>query len=109
MQVVGLLFFSFQNGALIGAYPHARNYPGGGPSVLAYFFLVDGYTLTDAYPHSAAVDDMRNDIRNSVKAVMDAFDGTVDLYLADPTDPLMQTFAQSSPLNFHPNDWLIIS
>jgi len=51
----------------------------------------------------------RHDIRNSVKAVIDAYDGTVDLYMADPTDPLIQTFAQSSPLNFHPNDWLIMS
>ncbi len=76
---------------------------------LGVFFLVDGYTLTDAYHDSAVVGDMRNDIRNSVKAAVDAFDGTVDLYMADPTDPFVQTFFQSSPLNFHPNDWLVMS
>jgi uncharacterized protein len=42
-------------------------------------WMIDGYTLSDAYPYSASVGDMGNYIRNSVKAVIDAYDGTVDL------------------------------
>jgi uncharacterized protein len=65
-------------------------------------WMVDGYTLSDAYPYSAAVGDMGNYIRNSVKGVIDAYDGTLDLYIADPTDPLIQTYAKMFPTLFKP-------
>lgn len=65
-------------------------------------WMVDGYTTSDAYPYSAAVGDMGNYIRNSVKAVIDAYDGTIDLYIADPVDPLIQTYAKVFPSLFKP-------
>jgi hypothetical protein len=43
---------------------------------------------------------MGNYMRNSVKAVVDAYDGTVELYLSDPTDPIIQTFAKIFPGTF---------
>jgi uncharacterized membrane protein (UPF0182 family) len=65
-------------------------------------WMVDLYTVTDNYPYSQAAPTARlnatsdlprsfNYIRNSVKATVDAFDGTVTLYVVDPTDPLIQT------------------
>lgn len=65
-------------------------------------WMMDLYTVTDRYPYSQLADTSRlnrtadlprtfNYIRNSVKAVIDAYDGTVDLYIVDPDDPLIQT------------------
>src|SRR2546421_4195357 len=43
-------------------------------------------------------------MRNSVKVVIDAFDGTVTAYLADPRDPLVRTLAKAFPGIFQPLD-----
>src|SRR5256886_17040305 len=43
-------------------------------------------------------------MRNSVKVVIDAFDGTVTAYLADPRDPLVRTLARVFPGIFQPLD-----
>jgi uncharacterized membrane protein (UPF0182 family) len=43
-----------------------------------------------------------NYIRNSVKATVDAFDGTVSYYMADPEDPLIRTYAKAFPALFKP-------
>jgi uncharacterized membrane protein (UPF0182 family) len=64
-------------------------------------WIMDLYTVTDRYPYSQPADTRRlnqgpglpnrlNYIRNSVKAVVDAYDGTMDLYVIDPDDPLIQ-------------------
>ncbi len=55
------------------------------------FWIQDAYTITDAYPYSTPYRDGFNYVRNSVKAVTDAYDGTLHLYVSDPTDPLIQT------------------
>jgi len=60
-------------------------------------WFVDGYTTTDRFPYSEPLRDLGNYIRNSVKAVVDAYDGTVELYISDPTDPIIQTFAKIFP------------
>ncbi|MCS6776373.1 MAG: UPF0182 family protein [Chloroherpetonaceae bacterium] len=68
-------------------------------------WILDAYTLSDRYPYSTAVEVMvgpqsyiaPNYIRNSVKATVDAYDGTVNLYLADPTDPIAHTYARIFP------------
>ncbi len=60
-------------------------------------WIVDGYTISDRYPYSEPVRDMGNYIRNSVKATVDAYDGTVTFYLADPTDPLIRAYARAFP------------
>jgi uncharacterized membrane protein (UPF0182 family) len=65
-------------------------------------WLVDMYSVTENYPYSEAAPTGRlnrdaslprdfNYIRNSVKATVDAYDGTITLYVWDPEDPLIQT------------------
>jgi uncharacterized membrane protein (UPF0182 family) len=65
-------------------------------------WVVDGYTTTDAYPYSAQVPGMGNYIRNSVKAVIDAYNGSLTLYIADPEDPIIATYARIFPSVFKP-------
>jgi uncharacterized membrane protein (UPF0182 family) len=60
-------------------------------------WLLDGYTTTDRFPYSEPLGNLGNYIRNSVKAVVDAYDGTVQLYISDPTDPIIQTYARIFP------------
>ncbi len=64
-------------------------------------WILDAYTTTDRYPYATPVSGI-NYIRNSVKVVMDAYDGTVDFYLVDPTDPLASSFAGIFPELFQP-------
>ena len=65
-------------------------------------WFVDGYTTTDRFPYSEPTLDMGNYIRNTIKAVIDAYDGTVQLYVSDPTDPIMQTYSRIFPDVFKP-------
>ena len=60
------------------------------------FWIVDAYTVSDRYPYSQPVGGV-NYIRNSVKAVVDAYQGHVRLYIADERDPLIQTWARIFP------------
>jgi len=54
------------------------------------FWIQDGYTTTDRYPYSQPIEgDGMNYIRNSVKAVVDAYDGSVTFYVIDPEDALI--------------------
>ncbi len=62
------------------------------------FWIIDGYTTSDRYPYSEPVRRQgTNYIRNSVKAVVDAYNGTVDFYLSDPNDPIIQSYAKTFP------------
>jgi uncharacterized membrane protein (UPF0182 family) len=62
------------------------------------FWLIDGYTTSDRYPYSERVRRQGpNYIRNPVKAVVDAYDGTVEFYLSDDHDPIMQSFGKIFP------------
>jgi uncharacterized membrane protein (UPF0182 family) len=56
-------------------------------------WILDAYTSSDGYPYAARTSDGTNYMRNSVKVVIDAYDGTVDAYIADPSDPVVQTYA----------------
>jgi uncharacterized membrane protein (UPF0182 family) len=63
-------------------------------------WILDGYTATDRYPYSdptRAADWSGNYIRNSVKVVVDAYDGDVTFYLADPSDPIVRAYGQGFP------------
>ena len=60
-------------------------------------WFLDGYTVTDRFPYSEPIGNLGNYIRNSVKVVVDAYDGTVKLYISDPTDPIIQTYAKIFP------------
>ena len=82
-------------------------------------WIVDGYTLTDQYPYSNKVSmseaiadseglpqslpfDEVNYIRNSVKATVDAYDGSVTLYAWDDQDPILQTWDKIFPSTLKP-------
>lgn len=75
------------------------------PETGRLLWMVDCYTMSDRYPYStpqsvnvnAAVTIAPNYIRNSVKATVDAYDGKVTLYLADPKDPIALTYAKIFP------------
>ena len=60
-------------------------------------WMLDGYTSTDRYPYSDPVPGMGNYLRNSVKVTIDAYEGTVTFYLADATDPIVQTVSRGFP------------
>jgi uncharacterized protein len=79
-------------------------------------WILDGYTTTDAYPYSermslgtaatdsrtgtgtAALPDQEfNYVRNSVKATVDAYDGTVTLYAWNEQDPILKTYEKAFP------------
>ena len=67
-------------------------------------WILDGYTATTRYPYAEPLQNGVNYMRNSVKVVIDAYDGTVTAYLADPTDPLVRTFAKIFAGIFQPLD-----
>jgi uncharacterized membrane protein (UPF0182 family) len=69
-----------------------------------FYWIQDAYTLSDKYPVSKpAADDFLegkqnfNYIRNSVKIVVDAYDGDVDFYISDPSDPIIQAYSSAYP------------
>ena len=66
------------------------------------YWVVDAYTTTDRYPYSDPGDRDFNYIRNSVKVVVDAYNGAVSFYIADPEDPLIKTWSQVFPHLFQP-------
>jgi hypothetical protein len=77
-------------------------------------YIQDAYTLTDRFPNAQAFDGSSlgdtsglagrsfNYIRNSVKIVMDAYDGTMTFYVADPSDPLIRAWQGVFPTLFKP-------
>jgi hypothetical protein len=69
-------------------------------------WIIDGYMTTDVHPYSARVSlegiGEFNYIRNSVKATIDAYDGTVHFYVFEPDDPLLQAYRNLFPDLFEP-------
>jgi uncharacterized membrane protein (UPF0182 family) len=62
------------------------------------FWIQDAYTTSSWFPYSNAMDDgSANYIRNAVKVVIDAYNGTVDFYVSDPSDPIIATYARIFP------------
>ena len=67
------------------------------------FWMIDGYTTSDRFPYSTPIRRHgTNYIRNSVKAVVDAYNGTVDFYMSDPEDPIVQSYQKIFPELFKP-------
>jgi uncharacterized protein len=67
------------------------------------FWIQDGYTISNRYPYSKTMmGNGGNYIRNSVKMVMDAYNGKVDMYVSDPGDPLIQVYQNIFPGVFRP-------
>jgi uncharacterized membrane protein (UPF0182 family) len=65
-------------------------------------WIVDTYTTSDHYPYSQRNADQINYIRNSVKVVVDAYTGATEFYVADPEDPVIQTWERIFPTLFKP-------
>ena len=65
------------------------------------YWMVDAYTLSSYYPYSEPYGEGSvNYIRNSVKVVVDAYNGDVDFYIVDDQDPIAETFAKIYPTLF---------
>ena len=66
-------------------------------------WMIDAYTTTDRYPYSESysgtggLDHEFNYVRNSVKATVDAYDGTVTFYVIDDEDPLIRAYQKAFP------------
>ncbi|MFA5027814.1 MAG: UPF0182 family protein, partial [Candidatus Methylomirabilota bacterium] len=65
-------------------------------------WMIDGYTSSTRFPYSEPVRGMGNYIRNSVKAVVDAYHGSVSFYISEPGDPIIKAYAQAFPGLFQP-------
>ena len=61
------------------------------------WWLQDAFTTTDRYPYSTPSANGFNYIRNSVKAVVDAYTGDVSIYVMDDTDPLLKMYRRAFP------------
>ncbi len=67
------------------------------------FWMQDAYTTSSYFPSSQPEQDFDlNYIRNSVKIVIDAYNGTVAFYLMDPGDPIAATYQRIFPGMFKP-------
>ena len=67
------------------------------------FWMIDGYTTSERFPYSEPMRrGGKNYIRNSVKIVVDAYNGSVDFYISDPKDPIIQAYAKIFPVLFKP-------
>ena len=67
-------------------------------------WMVDAYTISDRYPYATPAANGVNYIRNSVKIVIDAYDGTTTFYLADATEPMARTLQAIFPEFLRPLD-----
>ena len=79
------------------------------------FWIIDMYTVSDKYPYAQPADTRRinensglpinfNYLRNSVKAVINAYDGTIDFYVVDSQDPIIQSYVDIFPDLFSPEE-----
>ncbi|MBE9060734.1 UPF0182 family protein [cf. Phormidesmis sp. LEGE 11477] len=66
------------------------------------YWMIDAYTTSDRYPYADPGTNPYNYIRNSVKVVVDAYNGSVHFYIADERDPIIRTWAQIFPAMFEP-------
>jgi uncharacterized protein len=67
------------------------------------FWMLDAYTTSDNYPYSSHYllnGNSVNYLRNSVKVVVDAYDGTTTFYVFDPQDPIINAYRQIFPALF---------
>ena len=66
------------------------------------YWIVDAYTATNRYPYSEPYNSETdvNYVRNSIKVVIDAYNGNTDYYIVDETDPIAQTFKNIYPKLF---------
>ncbi|MGB0050457.1 MAG: UPF0182 family protein, partial [Terriglobales bacterium] len=66
-------------------------------------WIMDAFTISDSYPYSTHYrlgNDLVNYMRNSVKVVIDAYDGTTTFYVFDTTDPIIAAYRRIFPSLF---------
>jgi hypothetical protein len=68
------------------------------------YWIQDAYTTTTRFPYSQPYQGAFNYVRNSVKVVIDAYDGSVVFYIFEPEDAIVQTYASIFPDLFKPAD-----
>ena len=70
------------------------------------YWMQDAYTTSAWFPYAKPEPDGGdlNYIRNSVKVVIDAYNGTVDFYVTEPADPIVATYRRIFPALFKPLD-----
>jgi len=61
------------------------------------FWLLDAYTTTSFFPYSTPTRGWGNYVRNAVKVVIDAYNGTIRFYISDPSDPIVRTYDRMFP------------
>jgi uncharacterized membrane protein (UPF0182 family) len=61
------------------------------------FWMMDGYTTGEEFPYARPARGVGNYIRNSVKVTIDAYNGTLQFYVSDPKDPVIQVYAGIYP------------
>lgn len=66
------------------------------------FWIIDAYTVSHMVPYSKPLNSKINYIRNSVKVVVDAYNGTVNFYVSDPNDILIKVYSAIFPKVFLP-------
>jgi len=67
------------------------------------YWIQDAYTTSSWFPYAQPLDgDTTNYIRNSVKIVVDAYNGSVNFYLSDHADPIVETYRRMFPSLFKP-------
>ncbi len=66
------------------------------------YWIQDAYTMTNRYPYSTPWQGQFNYMRNSVKAVVDAYEGSITYYVFDDKDPLINTYQNTFPGLFKP-------
>jgi uncharacterized membrane protein (UPF0182 family) len=72
------------------------------------YWIIDAYTVSNLYPYSEPYSEQTNVnyIRNSVKVVIDAYNGTTDYYVIDDQDPIAMTYQKIYPTLFKSIDQL---
>lgn len=66
------------------------------------YWVIDAYTVSSRYPYSDPGENNFNYIRNSVKVVVDAFNGSVGFFVSEPNDPIIQAWSGILPGMFEP-------
>ena len=60
-------------------------------------WLYDAYTVSNRYPYSQQIPRFGNYVRNSVKVSIDAYDGSMNFYISDQSDPIIKTYQNIFP------------
>jgi uncharacterized membrane protein (UPF0182 family) len=63
-------------------------------------WIYDAYTVSEVFPYSESIPRFGNYVRNSVKVVIDAYEGSMDFFVADPNDPIIRTWKKVFPEMF---------